>query len=56
VEKLSGELYIILGAIVSLSPPVIVPLLAQLVNNKRLANRKAMCFNFVIFSNNRVAK
>ena len=26
VENLSGELYIILGAIVSLSPPVIVPL------------------------------
>jgi hypothetical protein len=46
----------ILGAMVSLSPPVIVPLLAQLVNNKRLANIKAMCFNFVIFSNNGATK
>jgi hypothetical protein len=46
----------IFGAIVSLLPPVMVPRLAQLVNNKRLANKKAMYLNFVIFSNNVVTK
>ena len=56
VEKFSGALLIIFGAIVSLSPPVITPRLAQFVNNKRLANKKVMFFNFVIVSNNGVTK
>jgi hypothetical protein len=56
VEKFSGALLIIFGAIVSLLPPVIVPRLAQFVNNKRLANKKVMFFNFVIVSNNEVTK
>jgi len=43
--KLSGLLKIILGAIVSLAPPVMVPRLAQLESSKRLANIKAIFFN-----------
>ena len=56
VVKLSGLLLMIFGAMVSLSPPVIVTRLAQLVNNKRLANKKAMYLNFFIFFYNVVTK
>jgi len=51
VLKFLGRLFIILGAIVSLSPPEIVVLLAQFINNK-LASKIDMFLKFVIVSNN----
>ena len=50
--KLSGLLFTILGDKVSFSPPVIKPLLAQLVKSKRVASKKEVFRNFVIVIKN----